>query len=903
MNDKQIQRKEIAAYTLMTLLILLSGFILYRMDYSRQYRKMQDQNRMKLNFAAEMIQYMDSLQDASDASVEDHQDKTLRFTGLTGNDAEVSDEEARAGSENGTAEERVSYLKSEDFQKVAKQALEGILLLGSAEGQQPDLIWESESASGASAVFDPAFVSKLIKDRPQTVKAAGSHWLCTYSALHSGSVLLYMAPLRSLIMRCLFHIGLAAISELLIFVTVITYFFSVIKYSSTHQLTKQQAEQYQPKKFRRKLMMSGLTGALIIFISTAVLQTMDALHEESIIGAQGISDLFAYVGKSVTKRIEDEKQKEDQWYVDHGKRIASMIARDPGSVSREDLQKYCDRFDIDYIMLFDPKGNEILSSADYVGFTMYEGLGENSADFRRLLRGVPSIVHDVSLDPVTELERQYIGVRLPFRTESGDTEYGALLMAVIPHMKSFEDIDIIGRFYFHDKENRFYFYTDQETGTIIYASDSTLVGKTAMECGLPERSLLEGYTDFAAFNGVNSYVTMIKQPEAMDFFYVIRASELFSSTLPMAVSVLLCYLLSAQLLAWFCLKDYRDGSYEALINDKSRLTAGEHLNGSGNEDLSDYSSLLISKNRSDTRWTDKTPESRVGFILKIDMILLVILPLLVFTKIYGDSSLFWFILNGSWMRSVNLFAFCAITIVIIFAILAVVAFNGILSMIAGFTGRAGETLCRMLYSLIQYMAILNVLYYAFDYVGLSMSTYIASLGAASLALSIGAQGMVADILAGALIVFEHQFQVGDIVEVEGYRGRVLEIGVRSTRLLGSGNEIRFINNSDIRSVVNKSIRNSAYRTEIILLTMKTVEQIEELFNRELPEIGSRSDLIISGPSLNGIVKVSGSIKAGTGIKITLRIMFECAERDRDEVRDFINREIFLFCEREGIVLN
>ena len=424
-----------------------------------------------------------------------------------------------------------------------------------------------------------------------------------------------------------------------------------------------------------------------------------------------------------------------------------------------------------------------------------------------------------------------------------------------------------------------------------------------MDYGLPERSLQDGYTDFTTFNGVNSYVTVIKQQTAMDFFYVIRSSALFTSTLPMAFSVLICYLFTAQILGWYCLKDYKDETFESWINDKNGMKERDPLNGSEITNPPDYTELLISRNRSDTRWADKTPESRVGTILKIDMILLVVLPLLVYSKIYGDSSLLRFIMYGNWMRGVNLFSFCAAVIVLILGALAVVICNGVLSMIAGFTGRAGETICRMLYSLIQYMAILNILYYVFGYVGLSMSTYIASLGAASLALSIGAQGMVADILAGVLIVFERQFQVGDIVEIDGVRGEVLEIGVRSTRIMCSGSDIRFINNSDIRSVMNKSIHNSTFRAEISLVTRRSLEEIEAFLNRELPLIGQKSELILSGPAYEGFVKViDGTARPGNEKTVIVRISYSCSERDRYRVRDFIAREFYLLCEREEIGL-
>ncbi len=477
-------------------------------------------------------------------------------------------------------------------------------------------------------------------------------------------------------------------------------------------------------------------------------------------------------------------------------------------------------------------------------------------------------------------------------------------MAIRPNMVSIDEIDILGQFHFLDNEDRLDFYTDQETGEILYSGDRTLVGKTVMECGLPERSLQDGYTDFTVFNGVGSYVTMVKQ-SVVDFFYVFRSSVLFSSTLPMAFAALVGYLLISLILGLFCMKGYDADTFERMTGDENLQREGKSTDKSDNAvflDFTDFSELPVSKDRSDIRWADKTPDSQVGTILKIDILLLVILPLFVYLRTYRDSSLFWFIMNGSWMRGVNLFAFCAVMIISITGVLALMLSGGLLSLVAGFTGRSGETACRMIYSLIYYLVFAVILYYIFEYLGLSMSTYIASLGTASLALSIGAKDMIADILAGVLIVFERQFLVGDIVEIDGVRGRVLEIGVRSTRLLEDSNDVRFISNSNIRSIVNKSIRTSANTAEFNLVTKQTLEQIEELLARELPLIGQKSDVLISGPDLGGIVKVSGGGNSGEGKTITVCICYECQERDTYEAKNFVIREFCLLCEREGIGL-
>ena len=79
MDDARMKRKEITAYTLMALLLLLSGFILFRMDQSRLQMKTRTENQIRLDSVAEMIQYMEGIRESSRVSFEAYQDENLRF--------------------------------------------------------------------------------------------------------------------------------------------------------------------------------------------------------------------------------------------------------------------------------------------------------------------------------------------------------------------------------------------------------------------------------------------------------------------------------------------------------------------------------------------------------------------------------------------------------------------------------------------------------------------------------------------------------------------------------------------------------------------------------------------------------------------------------------------------------
>jgi len=185
--------------------------------------------------------------------------------------------------------------------------------------------------------------------------------------------------------------------------------------------------------------------------------------------------------------------------------------------------------------------------------------------------------------------------------------------------------------------------------------------------------------------------------------------------------------------------------------------------------------------------------------------------------------------------------------------------------------------------------------------GIAMSVYIASLSVISLAISLGSRDMVEDILAGLLMLFERQIKVGDIVEIDGCRGQVQEIGIRSTKLLCDGNDVRFLSNSGIRSIVNKSMRVSILTLSVSMVTDQSLEYVEDLMRKNLPEIQKKENRILGDLTLDGISSVTGGGKSGIRT-VGVRFSCRCQERDQKAIQDNISRQIFFLCERENIEL-
>jgi small conductance mechanosensitive channel len=88
--------------------------------------------------------------------------------------------------------------------------------------------------------------------------------------------------------------------------------------------------------------------------------------------------------------------------------------------------------------------------------------------------------------------------------------------------------------------------------------------------------------------------------------------------------------------------------------------------------------------------------------------------------------------------------------------------------------------------------------------GVEIAPLLAGAGVVGIALSLGAQSLVRDVLAGVLIVVEDQFSIGDAVEVAGVSGTVERITLRSTSLRDMDGTVHMVPNGEMRVVSNRS---------------------------------------------------------------------------------------------------
>ena len=88
------------------------------------------------------------------------------------------------------------------------------------------------------------------------------------------------------------------------------------------------------------------------------------------------------------------------------------------------------------------------------------------------------------------------------------------------------------------------------------------------------------------------------------------------------------------------------------------------------------------------------------------------------------------------------------------------------------------------------IAIVAILYILQVY-GVNTSALVAGVGAFSLVIGLAFQDVLKDLLVGATIILESQFAIGEIVEINGFKGEVISLTLKTTRLKSYKGEVKW----------------------------------------------------------------------------------------------------------------
>lgn len=167
-----------------------------------------------------------------------------------------------------------------------------------------------------------------------------------------------------------------------------------------------------------------------------------------------------------------------------------------------------------------------------------------------------------------------------------------------------------------------------------------------------------------------------------------------------------------------------------------------------------------------------------------------------------------------------------------------------------------STIFTLTLNIYHYIIMFFGIYAVLSVLGVPVGTLIASAGIFSVALGLGAQGFVSDIVTGFFILLEDQIDVGDYVKIETIEGTVSAIGLRTTQVTSPDGTLNFIPNRKILIISNQSRNDMRVLIDLFITTGTPVQQLTEVVRATNERLVPNYPDIIGEPDIQGVTTQS-----------------------------------------------
>ena len=197
-------------------------------------------------------------------------------------------------------------------------------------------------------------------------------------------------------------------------------------------------------------------------------------------------------------------------------------------------------------------------------------------------------------------------------------------------------------------------------------------------------------------------------------------------------------------------------------------------------------------------------------------------------------------------------------------------------------------------SMLKYITAIVILCWGLSILGCNVSTIVASVGILALVIGFSAESLIADVVTGTFMLFENQYNVGDIVEVGGFRGTVTNIGIRTTCITDPGGNVKIVNNSAMQNILNRSDKLSRAVSDIGIPYPTDLEKLESEIPKLMDEIlAAHPDVMKEAPRYLGVQELADSA-------VVLRFVVNVDEKDIYSGARLLNHDLLLGFRKLGV---
>lgn len=177
------------------------------------------------------------------------------------------------------------------------------------------------------------------------------------------------------------------------------------------------------------------------------------------------------------------------------------------------------------------------------------------------------------------------------------------------------------------------------------------------------------------------------------------------------------------------------------------------------------------------------------------------------------------------------------------------------------------TLSNVIVHISAWVVIVIATFMILSELGLDITPILAGAGVVGIAVGLGAQTLVRDIISGLFILLENQYAKGDVVNVAGIGGLVEQVSLRRTILRDLDGTVHNVPNGEIRIASNLTREWSRVNMNISVSYGADLDRVIQVINRvgeEMAQDPEFGPIIISPPR---VLRVDAFEDSGIAIKI------------------------------------
>lgn len=169
-----------------------------------------------------------------------------------------------------------------------------------------------------------------------------------------------------------------------------------------------------------------------------------------------------------------------------------------------------------------------------------------------------------------------------------------------------------------------------------------------------------------------------------------------------------------------------------------------------------------------------------------------------------------------------------------------------------------NTTLSLINNCLKYIIVFLTILIILNSFGINVSSILAGLGIVAAVLTLAFQDLAKDFIAGISIVMEDQFEIGDNVMINGFRGDVIEMGLKTTRIKDYKGAVQIISNHLITEVTNYSLNPSLAEVTISVDADNDLSKVESIIKETMTHIDKTYDYLKGKTELWGVEMIANN---------------------------------------------